>query len=69
MNESRRERELQDLLHGVVPDAPRIDPAPLVAAGRRSRTRRRTGVVGAAAVAVVLAVATPAVLTGSDDGG
>lgn len=69
MNDDQHERELQDLLHGVVPDAPRIDPAPLVAAGRRSRTRRRTGVVTAAAAAVVLAVATPAVLTGSDDGG
>ena len=39
MNDDQHERELQDLLHGVVPDAPRIDPAPLVAAGRRSRTR------------------------------
>jgi len=60
------ESELQGLLHGVVPDPPRIDPAPLAAAGRRSRSRRRAGLATAAAVAVVVALA-PAVLAGSDD--
>ncbi|CAN5475046.1 hypothetical protein BH09ACT12_BH09ACT12_35150 [soil metagenome] len=61
------ERELRDLLQGVVPEPPPIDAGPLAAAGRRARNRRRA-VVGAAVAAVIAAVAiVPAVLSGSDD--
>ncbi len=58
--------ELRDLLHRVVPEAPEPLPGSLVAAGRRSRTRRRAGVVVGAAVAVALVATTAVVLGGSE---
>lgn len=49
------ERELRDLLHRVVPEAPEPDVIGLAGAGRRSRARRRVA-VAAGAVALVAAV-------------
>lgn len=61
------ESDLHDLLHGVVPEAPLVDPTCLAARGRMSRNRRR-GAFACATVAVVLAIGIPFALWGAGPG-